>query len=40
MTEKYVTPEITVVQLATMQMLCQSLQSGTVEDVDRMEFDW
>ena len=42
MCDKYITPEMDVLDVSAMQMLCQSeqTQSGTVEDVDRMDFDW
>ena len=42
MCDKYITPEMEVLDLAAMQVLCLSepAQSGTVENVDRMEFDW
>ena len=38
----YVTPETEILREEVQQVLCQSqpLQSGTVEKVDRMEFDW
>ena len=41
MGDKYITPEISEMEMAAAQVLCQSqTQSGTIEDVGRMEFDW
>ena len=42
MCDKYITPETDMLDMAAAQVLCQSgtVQSGTVETVDRMEFDW
>ena len=39
---KYITPKMVVLDVAVLQTLCQSqpIQSGTVETVDRMEFEW
>ena len=41
MDDKYITPETEVMNVTTFQVLCQSgVQSGEIEDVGRMEFDW
>lgn len=39
---RYIAPEMEVLDIAALQVLCQSQseQSGTVESVDRLEFDW
>ena len=42
MGDKYITPKIEIFDVALSQVLCLSdkVQSGTVEGVGRMEFDW
>ena len=41
MGDKYITPETEIMNVTTFQVLCQSgVQSGEIEDVGRMEFDW
>lgn len=41
MADRYISPEVRILYFASSEMLCQSqVQSGTVEDVGRLEFDW
>ena len=42
MGDRYITPKMVVLDVVALQTLCQSqpIQSGTVETVDRMEFEW
>ena len=41
MADRYISPEVRILDFASSEMLCQSGgQSGEVEDVGRMEFDW
>ena len=41
MADKYITPEMETVEFTPIRLLCQSqTQSGNVEDVGRLEFDW
>ena len=39
--DKYIAPKVEIWDALSSQVLCQSgAQSGEVEDVGRMEFDW
>ena len=39
--DKYIAPKVEILDVVSSQVLCQSgAQSGEVEDVGRMEFDW